>query len=114
MVVKSTINKSGLKVFIIQAIDRKVALEDLAVSKNLTFDELLDELERIVASGTRIDLNYYIDENVDPYHQDEIFDYFRTAETDSIEDALTELGENEYTVEEIRVMRIKFMSDIGN
>jgi len=114
MVVKSTINKSGLKVFIIQAIDRKVALEDLAVSKNLTFEELLDELERIVASGTRIDLNYYIDENVDPYHQDDIFDYFRTAETDSIENALVELGENEYTVEEIRVMRIKFMSDLGN
>lgn len=114
MVVKSTVNKSKLKVFIIQAIDRKVALEDLAVSKNLTFEELLDELERIVSSGTRIDLNYYIDENIDPYHQEEIFDYFRAAETDSIDDALTELGENEYTVEEIRLMRIKFMSEIGN
>ncbi len=114
MVVKSPVNKSGLKVFIIQAIDRKVALEDLAISKNLSFDELLDELERIVSSGTRIDLNYYINEFVDPYHQEEIFDYFRQAETDSIEEALLELGENEYTVEEIRLMRIKFMSDIGN
>ena len=114
MVVKSTVNKSKLKVFIIQAIDRKVALEDLAISKNLSFEELLDELERIVSSGTRIDLNYYIDENIDPYHQEEIFDYFRTAETDSIDDALTELGENEYSLEEIRLMRIKFMSEIGN
>lgn len=114
MVMKSPVNKSGLKVYIIQAIDRKVALEDLAISKNLSFDELLDELERIVASGTRIDLNYYINEYVDPYHQEDIFDYFRSAETDSIEEALLELGENEYTVEEIRLMRIKFMSDIGN
>lgn len=114
MVVKSTVNKSGLKVFIIQAIDRKVALDDLAISKNLSFDELLDELEHIVASGTRIDLNYFINENIDIYHQEEIFEYFRTAETDSIERALEELGENEFSIEEIRLMRIKFMSEIGN
>ncbi len=114
MVVKSPVNKSGLKVYIIQSIDRKVALEDLAAAKNLMFEELLDELERIVSSGTRLNLNFYIDEYVDSYHQEEIFEYFRTAETDSIEDALVELGENEYTVEEIRLMRIKFMSDLGN
>jgi ATP-dependent DNA helicase RecQ len=114
MVVKSPVNKSGLKVYIIQAIDRKVALEDLATAKNLMFEELLDELERIVSSGTRLNLNFYIDEYVDPYHQEEIFDYFRQAETDSIENALLELGENEYSVEEIRLMRIKFMSDLGN
>ena len=114
MVVKSTVNKSGLKVFIIQAIDRKVALDDLAISKNLSFDELLDELEHIVASGTRIDLNYFINENIDIYHQEEIFEYFRTAETDSVERALEELGENEFSIEEIRLMRIKFMSEIGN
>lgn len=114
MVVKSAVNKSGLKVFIIQAIDRKVALDDLAISKNLSFDELLDELEHIVASGTRIDLNYFINENIDIYHQEEIFEYFRTAETDSVEKALEELGENEFSIEEIRLMRIKFMSEIGN
>lgn len=114
MVVKSVINKSGLKVSIIQNIDRKVPLEDIAVAKNLTFDELLTVIERIVASGTKIDINYYIDEYIDEYHQEEIFEYFRTAETDSVEDALRELGEDEYTEEEIRLMRIKFMSEMGN
>ena len=75
---------------------------------------MLDELEHIVASGTRIDLNYFINENIDIYHQEEIFEYFRTAETDSVERALEELGENEFSIEEIRLMRIKFMSEIGN
>jgi ATP-dependent DNA helicase RecQ len=114
MVVKSVINKSGIKVFIIQSIDRKVALEDIALAKNLSFDELITEIESIVGSGTRIDLRYYIDEYVDPYHQEEIFEYFRRAESDSIEDALNELGEDEFTEEEIRLMRIKFMSELGN
>jgi len=67
-----------------------------------------------VGSGTRIDLNYYIDEFVDPYHQEEIFEYFRKAESDSLTDAQNELGEDEYTEEEIRLMRIKFMSELGN
>lgn len=114
MVVKSVINKSGLKVYIIQSIDRKISLEDIAVAKNLGFDELLSEIESIVAAGTKIDINYYIDEFVDPYHQEEIFSYFRTAETDSVQQALEELGEDEYTEEEIRMMRIKFMSELGN
>jgi ATP-dependent DNA helicase RecQ len=114
MVVKSVINKSGIKVFIIQSIDRKVALEDIALAKNLNFDELITEIESIVGSGTKIDLRYYIDEYVDPYHQDEIFEYFRRAESDSIEEALLELGEDEFTEEEIRLMRIKFMSELGN
>jgi ATP-dependent DNA helicase RecQ len=114
MVVKSVVNKSGIKVFIIQSIDRKVALEDIALAKNLNFDELITEVESIVGSGTKIDLNYYIDEFVDPYHQEEIFEYFRKAESDSIEDALKELGEDEFTEEEIRLMRIKFMSELGN
>ena len=92
MVVKSVVNKSGLKVYIIQNIDRKISLEDIAFAKNLTFDELLTEIESIVGSGTKIDINYYIDEFVDPYHQEEIFEYFREAESDSIEDALKELG----------------------
>lgn len=114
MVVKAPVQKSSLKVFIIQAIDRKVPLEEIATAKNLSFDELLDELERIVASGTKIDLDYYIDEYIDEYHQQEIIDYFRHAETDSVEEAHIQLGENEYTIEEIRLMRIKFLSDYGN
>jgi ATP-dependent DNA helicase RecQ len=114
MVVKSVVNKSGLKVYIIQNIDRKLILEDIAYAKNLSLDELLTEIESIVSSGTKIDLNYYIDEFVDPYHQEEIFNYFREAESDSVEEALTTLGEDEYTEEEIRLMRIKFMSELGN
>jgi len=114
MVVKSVVNKSGLKVYIIKSIDRKLSLEDIAHTKDLTFDELLNEIESIVASGTKIDINYYINEVVDPYHQEEIIEYFQEAESDSIEDALKELGEDEFNEYEIRLMRIKFMSDIGN
>ncbi len=114
MVVKSVVNKSGIKVYIIRSIDRKIALEDIALAKNLNFGELLSEIESIVGSGTKIDLDYYIDEVVDPYHQDEIFEYFRKAESDSINEALRELGEDEFTEEEIRLMRIKFMSELGN
>lgn len=114
MVVKSVVNKSGLKVYIIQNIDRKISLEDIAYAKNLSFDELLSEIETIVAAGTKIDVNYYIDEFIDPYHQEEIFEYFREAESDSVGEALKELGEDEFTEEEIRLMRIKFMSELGN
>ncbi|HLN52462.1 MAG TPA: DNA helicase RecQ [Lentimicrobium sp.] len=114
MVVKSVVNKSGLKVYIIQNIDRKISLEDIAMAKNMTISELLTEVERIVSSGTKLDLSYYVNEYVDPYHQEEIYDYFREAESDSILDALVELGEDEFTEEEIRLMRIKFMSDLGN
>ena len=88
MVVKSVVNKSGLKVYIIQSIDRKISLMDIAYAKTLTFDELLSEIESIVGSGTKIDIKYYIDEFVDPYHQEEIFEYFRKAESDSVEQAL--------------------------
>jgi ATP-dependent DNA helicase RecQ len=114
MVVKSVINKSGLKVYIIQNIDRKVSLDDIAIAKSLTADELLTEIESIVASGTKIDITYYINETIDPYHQEDILDYFHEAETDSVDDALLELGENEYTEVEIRLMRIKFLSEVGN
>ncbi len=114
MVVKSVVNKSGLKVYIIQNIDRKIALEDLANSKNLSLSELLSEIESIVLSGTKINLSYYIDEYVDPYHQEEIYEYFSDAESDSIKDALTELGEDEFTEKEIRLMRINFLSELGN
>jgi ATP-dependent DNA helicase RecQ len=114
LVVKSVINKSGLKVYIIQNIDRKIALEDIAYAKSLTVDELLTEIESIVSSGTKIDLSYYVDEYIDPYHQEEIFQYFREAESDSVEDCHTTLGEDEYSEEEIRIMRIKFLSELGN
>lgn len=114
LVVKSVVNKSGLKVYIIQNIDRKISLEDISEAKGITMKELIEEIESIVASGTRIDLQYYLNEVIDEDRQNEVFDYFRSAETDSVQDALVELGENEYTEEEIRLMRIKFMSEIGN
>jgi ATP-dependent DNA helicase RecQ len=114
MVIKSVVNKSGLKVYIIQSIDRKRPLDDIAYSKNLSLEELLTEIEQIVLSGTKLDISYYIDEKVDEYHQEDIFDYFSEAETDSIQEALDELGESEYSEEEIRLMRIKFLSELGN
>jgi ATP-dependent DNA helicase RecQ len=114
MVVKSVVNKSGLKVYIIKSLDRKLSLEDIAHTKDLAFDELLTEIESIVASGTKIDINYYINEFVDPYHQEEIIEYFQEAESDSIDAALKELGEDEFNEYEIRLMRIKFMSEVGN
>ena len=114
MVVKSVVNKSGLKVYIIQSIDRKMSLEDIAMAKNLSADELLSEIERIVASGTKIDISYYIDEVVDEYHQDEIMDYFSEAESDSVADCLAELGEDDYSEDEIRLVRIKYMSEVAN
>jgi ATP-dependent DNA helicase RecQ len=114
MVIKSVVNKSGLKVYIIQNIDRKIALNDMARSKNLALPNLLTEIETIVESGTRVNINYYIDDIMDEEKQDEILEYFKESETDSVEAALKELGENDYTEEEIRVMRIKFLSDYGN
>ena len=115
MVVKSVVNKSGLKVYIIQSIDRKRLLEDIADAKGLVMSELLDEIEAIVNSGTKLDLNYYLNEVLDEEHQEEVFDYFRDeAETESIDAALDELGEDEYSEEDIRLMRIKFMSEMGN
>jgi len=115
MVVKSVVNKSGLKVYIIQSIDRKMDLEDIASAKNIDMGDLLDEIEAIVNSGTRLNLDYYIDYILDKEHQQEIFDYFREeAESGSIEEALKELGEDNYTEEEIRLMRIKFISEMGN
>jgi len=114
MVVKSVVNKSGLKVYIIQNIDRKVSLDAIADAKGIDFGELLSEIESIVASGTKIDIRYYINEVVEPDKQEEIFEYFKTAETDSFETALKELGEDDYTEEEVRLMRVRFMSEMGN
>ncbi len=114
MIIKSVVNKSGLKVFIIQSIDRRLPLDDIAHGKNLSLSEMLTEIEQIVASGTKLDIGYYIDRKVDEYHQEEIFDYFSEAETDSVQDALDELGESEFSEEEVRLMRIRFLSEIGN
>ena len=114
MVVKSVVNKSGLKVYIIQSIDRKMSLDDIADAKNIEMNDLLKEIEAIVYSGTKLNINYYIDEVIDEDRQEDIFEYFREAETESIDDALNELGEEEYSEEDIRLMRIKFMSEMGN
>jgi ATP-dependent DNA helicase RecQ len=114
MVIKSAANKSALKVFIIQNIDRHLNLDDIAASKGLTYEEILKEVETIVNSGTKLNLNYYIDEVMDEDKQEEVFDYFRTAEADSIDDALAELGNDDYTREEVQLMRIKFLSEMGN
>ena len=114
LVVKSVVNKSGLKVYIIQNIDRKIALADMAKAKGMTMRDLLTEIETIVGSGTRIDINYFINEVIDLERQKEVFDYFLKTESDSAEVALVELGENDYSLEDIRLMRIKFMSELGN
>jgi ATP-dependent DNA helicase RecQ len=114
LVVKSVVNKSGLKVYIIQNIDRKISLEDMADAKGMKPGDIIGEIESIVASGTRVDIQYYINEVIDEDRQEEVFDYFRNADTDSVDAAIQELGENEYTEDEIRLMRIKFMSDLGN
>ncbi|HJV76974.1 MAG TPA: DNA helicase RecQ [Paludibacter sp.] len=112
--VRTVANKSKLKVSIIQAIDRKIALDDIALSKGLEISELLDEIEAIVYSGTKINIDYFLTEVMDPDHIDEIFDYFNSAETDKIEDALKDLGEDDYSETEVRLVRIKFLSEIGN
>ncbi|MBQ5485325.1 MAG: HRDC domain-containing protein, partial [Lachnospiraceae bacterium] len=114
MVVKSVVNNSALKIGIIQNIDKKIPLDDIAYGKGLSFDELLTEIESIVSSGTHLDINYFIEEFVDVYHQEDILDYFREAESDDVQTALRELGEDEYEEEEVRLMRIKFLSDVGN
>lgn len=114
MIVKSVVNKSGLKVYIIQSIDRKLPFEDIASAKGIKVSDVINEIESIVSSGTKVNINYYINDVVDEDKQDDIFDYFRTAETDSIQNALKELGEEDFTEEEIRLMRIKFISELGN
>ena len=114
MIVKGVASKSGNKIFIIQSIDRKMDFEDIARAKNLDFDELLTEIEGIVNSGTRLDISYYIDEFMDEDKAEDIYLYFKEdAESDSLDDAVEELG-GDYTEEEIRLVRIKFMCEQGN
>lgn len=111
--VRSVANKSKLKISIIQGIDRKIPLDALAESKGLEFSELLDEIEAIVYSGTKISINYFLDEIMDDERQEDIFDYFKESESDDLKSAFEELG-NEYSEEEIRLIRIKFLSEMGN
>lgn len=111
--VRTVANKSKLKVSIIQSIDRKVALDDIAVAKGIDFQELLDEVEAIVYSGTKLNIDYFLDEIMDEDHMLDIYDYFKESETDNIEDAMDELGDD-YTEEEIRLVRIKFISEMAN
>ncbi|MFP4366387.1 MAG: DNA helicase RecQ [Bacteroidales bacterium] len=115
MIVKSVVNKSGVKVSIIQAIDRKMNLDDIAASKKMEMHELLSEIEAIVNSGTKLNIDYYINDMIDDERQAEVFEFFREeAESESVEDALAELGEDDYSEEDIRLMRIKFISELGN
>ena len=113
-VVKSVVNRSANKVFIIQSIDRKLPFEDIARNKDMDLDELLDEIESIVGSGTRLNIDYYIRQTIDEDKVDDIYDYFKEeADSDSITDAMKELGAD-YTEEEVRLVRIKFLSEVGN
>jgi ATP-dependent DNA helicase RecQ len=113
-IVRTVANKSKMKVFIIQSIDRKLSFDDIANSKGVDVKDIISEVEAIVNSGTKLNIDYYVNDVLDEEHQEEVFDYFREAENDSVEKALEELGENEYSEEDIRLMRIKFLSDMGN
>ena len=111
--VRTVAKKSMLKVSIIQSIDRKVALDDIANAKGIDFDELLDEVEAIVYSGTKLNIDYFLEEVMDDDHVDDIYDYFKESETDDLETAIEELGED-YSEDEIRLVRIKFISEMAN
>jgi ATP-dependent DNA helicase RecQ len=113
VVVKSLVNKSGLKVQLIQNIDRKLPLEDIGRSQGKSMGEVIDEIEAIVSSGTRVNINYYIDDILDQENQEEIYDYFKDAETDDLTAAYNEF-DGDYSEEELRLMRIKFMSEMAN
>ena len=113
MRVRTVANKSKMKVSIIQSIDRKVALDDIALAKGIEFDELLDEVESIVYSGTKLNIDYFLEEVLDDDKVDEIYEYFKESETDDVDEAIEELGD-EYSEEEIRLVRLKFISEMGN
>ncbi len=113
-VVKQVANKSRIKVNIIQGIDRKIPLEDLASSNSISMEDLLTELDAIVASGTRVNIDYYLEEQIDEYAREDIYEYFMEAQTDSVDEAFSELKEDDITLEEIQLMRIKFMSEMAN
>ena len=112
-VIKSTVQKSGLKVFVIQSVDRKIPVEDIANAKGVKYEKVLEEMEGIVSSGTKLNISYYLDEMLEEDQQEELFEYFMEADSDNI-DAAKEEFDGEYSFEEIRLMRIKFLSEVGN
>ncbi|MBO0937133.1 DNA helicase RecQ [Fibrella sp. HMF5335] len=114
VVVKSMVNKSKIKIFIIQQIDRKVDLDEIAESKGMSLVDLVEEVEHICYSGTRLNLDYYIDQIIDEDRQDEIFEYFMRAETDNIAIAMDQFQGDDFTEQELRLMRIKFLSEVAN
>jgi len=114
VVVKSAGNKSKVKIFIIQQIDRKIELDEIAESKGLSFEELLNEMEQICFSGTKLNIDYCIDQYIDNERREEIFDYFLNAENDSLDDAMDEFEDMGYEEEDLRLMRIKFLSEYAN
>ena len=111
--VKSTGSNSANKLYIIQNVDRKLPLDDIASSKGMSMEEFIKEMEVIVFSGTKLNINYWIDEILDEDQQEEIHDYFMESETDSIDDAIEEF-DGDYDDEELRLYRIKFISEVAN
>ncbi len=114
MLIKTLANKSAAKIQIIQNIDKKIPLDEIARQRAMSMVDLMTELETIVSSGTKLNLAYYIDQHIDEYTQEEIFDYFKTAETDDIATAVNELGKDDFDFEQVQLMRIRFMSELGN
>ena len=115
IVIRSAANRSANKVYIIQSIDRRKSLEDIAAGKGLTMDELLTEMEHIISSGTKLNIDYHIDEQIEPEHQEVLMDYWRESESGSLDEAYAEFEDDpDYTQEEIRLMRIKFLADVGH
>ena len=113
-VIKGVVNRNNNKIFIIQNVDKKIPLETIAKTKDLKIEELMEEMETIVASGTKLNLDYAIDELVDEYEQEEIIDYFKACETSSLQIAQEELADSSFTWEQLKIMRIKFLSVYGN
>ncbi|MBS1589060.1 MAG: DNA helicase RecQ [Bacteroidetes bacterium] len=113
-VMKSIVNKSGMKVFIIQNIDKKIPLDTIAKNKGLSLPDLLNEMETIVASGTKLNLDYCLEQELDEYEQEDIFDYFRSSHDDNLENAYSEFRDRDVSIEQLQMMRIKFLSEFGN
>ena len=107
-------NKSGNKVYIIQNIDKKIPLETIAKNKGMKMEELLEEMETIAGSGTKLNLDYAISQMLDEYDQEEIIEYFKGCETSSLQVAQEELSEHNFTWEQLKIMRIKFLGQYGN
>jgi ATP-dependent DNA helicase RecQ len=113
-VMKSVANKAIIKIYIIQNVDKKIPLDTIARNKDLRLDALLEEMETIVASGTKLNLSYAIDDMLDDDEQDEIMDYFKSCETSSLQVAQEELADSGYDWEQLKIMRIRFLSEYGN